>query len=154
MVKNNSIKLAFLGDISLNDAYVDMAEKGENPFTSIASAVSKADLVIGNLECLLAGEGENTLKKPRLKTTAKALDMLKPLNLGLASLAHNHVYDNLGNGFEQTVKYLNASEIAHVGVSSNKDEQGGVKYLNVNGLRFSFINYVTSDTNPKIPECD
>lgn len=152
MATAGEIKLSFLGDISLNDAYRDLVRNGIEPFKNVVGMVSGADLVIGNLECLLEGDGENTLKSPRLKTDKKTLKQVRELNLGLATLAHNHVYDNLESGFENTVKWLEKNDIEYVGASLKKEKRYEPKYINIKGFEIAFLNFVTEDTNPKMPE--
>lgn len=152
MVTERQIKLSFLGDISLNDAYRELVRNGVEPFKNVAGMVSESDLVIGNLECLLEGDGENTLKSPRLKTDKKTLKQVKELNLGLATLAHNHVYDNLESGFENTIKWLEKHDIKHVGASLDKEKLNEARYIKIRGFEVAFLNFVTEDTNPKMPE--
>ena len=84
MIDENSISLFFLGDISLNDDYNVLYERGEKPFKQIGSFLAKSDFVVGNLECLAESkQGENILNKPRLKTKPKALNYVKDINLCL-----------------------------------------------------------------------
>lgn len=146
-----SIRIRFVGDISFNDAYARALESGENPFEEVIPVLNDADLVVGNLECLAEGTAQNLLKKPRISTTLKALDTLKRLNLGLVSLATNHYYDNLEDGFDATINRLNDLEIAHVGATRNKDSIYQPYIYEEKGWRIGFLNYVHSDTNPKVP---
>lgn len=152
MAPEGQIKLTFLGDISLNDAYRDLVSTGAEPFKNVTGTLNGSDLVVGNLECLLEGDGENTLKSPRLKTDKKTLKQIKELNLGLVSLAHNHVYDNLESGFEKTTNWLDKHEIEHTGGTLDKEKRYEPKYIKVKGLKIAFLNFVTEDTNPKMPK--
>jgi hypothetical protein len=163
------VNISFIGDISLNDDYIDLYRQGIKPFSRLADELQKADLVVGNLECLAAGnQGENLEKRPRLKTDINTLGYLKEINLGLACLAHNHVYDNLEDGFQQTLDFLQKNGIHHLGASiasgsdyearsmtyevpgSDNVPDAGVN-LEINGIRFAFFNYVSEDTNPNLP---
>ena len=80
------ISIQFLGDISFNDDYIDVLASGKDPFRQIRSTLIKSDLVVGNMECLVEGSAQNLRKKPRIKTTLKAMEALKGLNLSLVSL--------------------------------------------------------------------
>ena len=63
--------ISFLGDITLIDKYIELAEKNINPFSEIGDVLKKSDIVIGNLEAVTTGDnGENLLKHPRLKTSS------------------------------------------------------------------------------------
>ncbi len=152
MAGKDPISIRFLGDISFNDAYIDILESGKDPFFRIKPILKDADLVVGNLECLAAGTGQNLQKKPRIKTTEKALDTLKDLNLGLVTLATNHYYDNLEEGFDRTVAKLEKLGVAHVGATKLKNELNKPFVFDEKGWRIGFLNYVHPDTNPKVPE--
>lgn len=145
------MKILFTGDISLNDDYIEAAETGENPFLNIENVFKNADLVIGNLEAVCASDkGENLHKSPRLKTSLKALEYLNKLNVGLATLANNHVYDNLEDGLNKTLKFLEDNNIQYIGADSIK-EQKQYKIIDIGGYRIAFLNYVHPLTNPNIP---
>lgn len=66
------MKVAFIGDISFNDAYVDLHKQGERPFDAVGRILKRYDYVIGNLECLSKGDnGENEYERLRLKQMLK-----------------------------------------------------------------------------------
>ena len=154
------VTISFIGDISLNDAYKGLYREGARPFEDLSEVLAGADLVAGNLECLAAGtEGENLRKKPRLKTDTDTLGYLKEINLGLACLAHNHVYDNLEDGFRRTTDFLEQNNIHYMGASLDKPPEKSsssrtrsLLRLRIKGIRFAFLNYVTRDTNPGLPD--
>jgi hypothetical protein len=143
------IKISFLGDVSLNDYYND----GIKPFKEICNYLSKSDFVVGNLECMSIGnDGENLLKKPRLKTNTATLNYLKDINLTTATLAHNHVYDNLQSGFECTTKKLDELHISYLGAGLSTAESKKHLIVEKGGIKVTYLNYVTDDTNPNIPK--
>ena len=159
------VTISFLGDISLNDEYTRLFREGEKPFEALAGSLADADLVAGNLECLAAGsDGENMQKKPRLKTDVETLGYLGHIKLGLACLAHNHVYDNLKDGYQKTVSYLKQNGIHYLGAwpdekspgdpttGESASDPGSILRLEIKGIRFAFFNYVAADTNPGLPE--
>ncbi len=151
MASSNSVRIKFIGDVSFNDRYIPLLESGANPFSAVSSLLYDADLVVGNLECLAEGKAQNEAKIPRIHTSDKALDALKFLNLGLVSLATNHVYDNLEEGFQNTVRKLDELGIAHLGASLNENKAAKPFVYEKNGLKIGFLNYVHEDTNPKVP---
>ena len=122
MAARKPIRIRFVGDISFNDRYIELLESGAKPFEAISPVLKDADLTVGNLECLAEGSSENKKKVPRIKTSVKALDALKDLNLGLVTLATNHVYDNLKEGFENSTNKLDELGISHLGASTYKSE--------------------------------
>ncbi len=152
-MKNKSINITFLGDISFNDSYIEMYKEGVNPFKNIEPLLKEQDFVIGNLECLAKGEkGENELKKPRLTTTLETLNYLNTLNISAVGLAQNHIYDHLSDGFEKTTNFLNSNNIKYFGASLKQDEVNKPLIVEKNEIQIGFLNYVTHDTNPNLPK--
>lgn len=144
--------ISFLGDISFNNEYNHLYDKGARPFEQVETWLSESDLVVGNLECLARGEnGENKLKRPRLKTEVSTLNYLNNLNIGLVSLAHNHIYDNLYDGYKETTQFLKNNKIKFMGASHSTAEAKQPLFAEFDGLKFCFLNYVSEDTNPSLP---
>lgn len=147
------ISISFLGDIALVGKYNELYKRGENPFSDLKEVLFDSDFVIGNLECLSEGDkGENLLKKPRLKTKLKTLNYLKNLNISGVSLAHNHVYDNLEDGFKKTTKFLDSNNIKFLGAGYSDEIAEKPLFLEKDGIKICFLNYVTHDTNPNLPD--
>ncbi len=145
------MRISFLGDISFNDAYVDLNQNGENPFERFSS-LKDSDFVIGNLECFLEGnQGENTLKVPRLKTKKNTLHWLNMLNVSHVSLANNHIYDNLDDGFQTTTTTLNQLKVDYWGAEMASEPKRFMK-VEKDGTSIGILTYADQDTNPCIPE--
>jgi len=149
----NQIKISFLGDISLNDDYIRLNHLNLNPFIHINKSLSQSDLVIGNLESFIVGNmGENLAKRPRLTTTIETLNLLKSLHLDVATLANNHVYDHLEDGFQKTKTCLTHLNIASIGAGSSKQEARMPFISEINNIKVCVLNYVDKNTNPNIPD--
>lgn len=146
------MKLAFLGDISLNNRFEKLYTVGNDPFRNISHILKDCDLVIGNLESPAAGVEENILKMPRLKTKVETLGFLKNINLGLALLANNHIYDSLEEGFERTNSKLREMGINYIGAGFSNEESAKPFVFENDGLKICLMNYVTKDTNPGLPK--
>lgn len=146
------MKISFIGDISLNDNYIELYKKGINPFIEVEPYLQNSDCVVGNLECIAKGDnGENILKKPRLTTTIETLNYLKNINIKVACLAQNHVYDHLGDGFRKTIDFLDQNKILHIGAGLLTPEAEKYQIIQKDGVSIALINYVTYDTNPNLP---
>jgi len=147
------LKTSFLGDISLNNKYNNYYINGLKPFSDIRKYLLQSDFVIGNLECISIGNnGENLLKKPRLNTENKTLNYLKDINITTVSLAHNHIYDNLENGFNKTIEKLKELNLDYLGAGYTKEEANKPLILEKNSIKVAYLNYVTEDTNPNLPK--
>lgn len=147
------ISISFLGDISLNDNYIEYYKNKINPFKVLIPLLCNKDFVIGNLECLAKGEkGENILKKPRLTSTVETLNFLNNINLKVANLAHNHIYDHLEDGFLKTTAFLKKNNIRFMGAGTSFENAQKPLILSKNDITIGLLNYVTPDTNPKLPD--
>jgi len=146
------VTISFIGDIGLNDDYIDLQQRNVHPFSALKPYLSDTDLLAGNLECVAKGEkGENLLKRPRIGTTVETLELLRDINLGIASLATNHIYDHLEDGFQKTVGFLQNSNILYLGAGMREEESTQPLILEKNGLSFCILNYITADTHPSLP---
>ncbi len=147
------MQISFLGDISLNDKYIELYRDGVDPFKIFDGYLKKSDFVVGNLECITVGRyGVNENKKPRLTTTADTLNYLTSISLNVACLAQNHIYDHLEDGLAQTIKFLDNNNISHLGAGFTKEEAFKHIILTKNGIDIGLLNYVDFDTNPNIPD--
>lgn len=148
----NLIKIAFLGDIILNNDYIRYYQNGINPFKDVSNILSVNDYVIGNLECMAKGkQGENLLKKPRLTTTVETLNLLKKLDINVVSLANNHVYDHLEDGFIKTTEFLNANKIQFLGAGLTRKVAEIPIIISMGNINIGLLNYLLHDTNPNLP---
>lgn len=145
------IKISFLGDISLNNGYKALAQNGINPFKGVEGFLSKSNFVVGNLEAVVEGEdGENFQKQTRLKVSYQNLELLKGLKVNLFTLANNHIYDQLYDGFIKTVNFLNENNIDHIGANVIPSQE--TTYIkSIKDKKFAFLNYVHLGTNPNFP---
>jgi len=147
----NKIICNFFGDISLNDEYIDLYRNKINPFGAIKNTFKDSDFNIGNLECLAQGnDGVNILKKPRLLTTTACLSLINNIPIHIATLAHNHVYDHLESGLQNSIDFLDENNISHLGAHTKNDH---IKSLVIekNNIKLGLINAVDLDTNLKMP---
>jgi len=146
--------LLFIGDIILNNNFNNEWEKGNNPFINITHLTAE-NFVIGNLEAIASNNNNknNLVKKTILSTNINTLNFVKYFNLNLASLANNHIYDNLDEGINKTIEFLSKNKINFFGISANNnDDIYYYKYdIILNNNPVCILTYLTPDTNPNIP---
>jgi poly-gamma-glutamate synthesis protein (capsule biosynthesis protein) len=145
------MKYTFIGDISFNNRFEKIYSEGENPFKGINSILKQAD-VVGNLECFARGDaGVNELKNPRLDTSEETLNLLADINIKIACLANNHVFDNLDSGFKKTKLLLEKLKIKSIGASMDNSYSSPLIVGGKDDIKIAFLNYVNYDTNPSTP---
>lgn len=149
-----SINIVFTGDISLNDGYTELAREGIDPFGGIASIIKESDLVVGNLEAVCADvDGKHHPKRTRLSIDPLVLPLLIKINLGLATLANNHVFDNLDSGLATTLEFFNKNNISYIGAGLEKNDLEPYIFEK-NGIKITFLNYVHHNTHTGVKETD
>jgi len=147
------IKILFIGDISLNGGYSDFANLKKNPFERIKDTFCDSHYVVGNLEAVSENkEGENLDKKTRLKVNYDSLYLLNQIKINLLTLANNHVYDQLYEGFNKTVEFLEKNEFEYTGVNITGEDISDIFIKRIYGYKIAFLNYVHNSTNPKFPK--
>lgn len=145
-----SVKISFIGDISLNNRYSEF--KDNSPFDGVKESLLKADYVVGNLEAFAEGEnGFNELKKPYLYSPDKTLKLLAKLPLNLVTLANNHLLDTYEDGLNKTRRILKDLNIENFGIGYN-DDDFYLKQKVIKNKSFLFINICNKDTNPTLPK--
>ena len=152
--QGNPIILQFVGDISLHGLYCDPQNHRivADNLSQVAAQLAPCDVRIGNLESPIWGAGGvNTLKNPRLSTTREAAECLLPLQLDVALLATNHVYDCLEAGFENTIGFLGDNGISWLGAGRSRDEAARPLILTRKGMKVGLLNYCGDETHPSIP---
>jgi poly-gamma-glutamate capsule biosynthesis protein CapA/YwtB (metallophosphatase superfamily) len=81
----------------------------------------------------------------------EAAEQMAPLEIGVALLANNHIFDELISGFEATRAFLRRLGIHYLGAGLTPEEAQAPLRVDVNGVPITFLNYVDPETNPRIP---
>lgn len=150
------MKIAFVGDISLNDDYCSINNIKFIPkiFENIREFIdkNKIDLLIGNLESPLPGDGkQNLLKSPRVHSCPFVIEALAVLRPNILTLANNHIYDCLETGFTNTLDWLKDRSFQYLGAGLTQEEAARSVCLNIDGESISLLAYVSKETGPSLP---
>lgn len=128
------IKILISGDYYLTKRVKQRLECGGQDVISkdIVEAIRDADLAIVNYESPMT-EGVNCapIEKsgPVLSSDKRAVDYIKTVGFGLATLANNHTSDYGTEGLLNTIAVLNKAGIATVGAGKNLEDAGRTYYL-------------------------
>ena len=142
------IRLAAVGDILL---VTD--PRGEVPprdvkklFAGVRSTFAQSDIVFGNLECTLAGDGDTVPTEPRVVSSAELIHSVKEAGIQVVTLANNHAFDCHQAGFHNTRRLLDEIGIAYFGAGDTLTEASAPLILEVEGIRLGFIGAVDRST--------
>ena len=114
------IRLAATGDL----VFSENSQINRNAFTEFMPLLSKADLVLGNLEGPITDA--NTPRKPYVPGRSYSFhypvdtaQLLKKANFHILSIANNHAQDYGPTGFADTQRHLTAAGIEHTGLKGS-----------------------------------
>ncbi len=130
MTANSSVsplRAVFTGDLFLGGTLPSfLADHGlgfDYPFEPIWSECIDADIVFANLESPLSDIGPSRKGKDFvLRAPVEAITGLKALNVSIACLGNNHIYDCGQEGLESTTALLRENHICFVGAGQNQKE--------------------------------
>lgn len=125
-------RFAAVGDIFLGDQPICLGygvrslaqRKGyQSFFEDMKSAFAQYEVVVGNLETVIASRSAvESTKSAGLVDRAdpEAAAAMHDAGINLVGLANNHIFEYGEAGLEETVRHLNASDIAWVGKKNHR----------------------------------
>ncbi len=134
------VTLVFAGDIVLDDVAGTMIERGQDPFAAFASYFRKADIRIGNLECVVATTGSAGDKNFTFRAHPRTLPVLKR-HFDALALANNHSGDYGREAFAEMLTLLPAAGLQYFGGGHTLKEAHTPLILERKGLRIALLGY-------------
>ncbi len=131
------IELIAVGDVMLGRGVLDQVQ----PLDSAAPWLRSADLVLGNLECVVSDGGVPRPGPYRLHAPATAPTSLRDAGFDVLGLANNHALDYGTLGLAETVSRLGEAGIATVGVGPDAKAASQPLIREIGGLRLAFLAF-------------
>ena len=140
----DEITIAAVGDLMLGGRVEPfLKESGPDyPFTNVMPFLSRADVVVGNLESSISTRGtavEN--KKFTLRAGPIAALALKNAGIRVVSLANNHSMDFGPLALKDTLGVLDQHEILYTGAGMDLDDARTPAVLKIKGKTIVFLSY-------------
>ncbi|MHC4401505.1 MAG: CapA family protein [Planctomycetota bacterium] len=134
------VRLAAVGDLLLVPAPEGRPYPREPGLISveIRELFAGCDVVFGNLECALPGDGRSVPAEPRVIATPELVRAVRAAGFSIVTLANNHAFDCYEPGFESLRSLLDELGLVHFGAGLNLDEAAAPAILEVGGLRLAF----------------
>jgi poly-gamma-glutamate capsule biosynthesis protein CapA/YwtB (metallophosphatase superfamily) len=139
--KEPRARLAAVGDLLL-----PVDPTGHRPprpidqiFAGVRDILAEADLVLGNLECTLPGDGETVPTEPRVISSPEMIRAIQPAGFHVVSLANNHTFDCFQRGFANLRCLLDELGIRYFGAGGNLEEATAPAVLEAGGVRVAFL---------------
>ena len=150
MEPKSSIRLAIIGDLLFTTPYSShQNSRGlESLSEEIRTLFAGCDFVVANLESTLPAE-HLIATEPRVLGTAQQFGSLTQAHINVVTLANNHAFDALDDGFDNTSEKLKKLGIHAFGAGKNLAEAQAPLSLTVNDIRIAFIASVAASTGMK-----
>ena len=117
----DSISVVFVGDIMLADSPGKAVAAGIDPFAEFSAIFQAADIMIGNLECVVATTGTAEDKPYTFRAQPHCIPLLKRHFTAL-TIANNHYWRFRQTSARGTVRTVRKSRIA---ILRRRKESGG-----------------------------
>lgn len=149
-----TVSFSFVGDIMCHSTQYNYARVNKdsfdfNPvFSVIKNYLKEKDILIGNLETVLAGNSKKYSGYPYFNSPNEFADALKNTGFDFLSTANNHANDQGYDGVERTIKYLKFINIVPIGTKIKSDSSEVFNIFVRKGIRFGLLSY-TFGTNYK-----
>ncbi len=151
--------LTFTGDImchsyQYNEAYDSATGTYDfsHNFTDMKKYFDEADLVIGNLETVFAGEDVGISDYPCFNSPDSFADAIKDAGFDVLTTANNHSMDKRMSGALRTLDILDERGIDHIGTYRSAEERENILIKDVNGMKIAFLSYTYGTNGIPVPE--
>lgn len=112
------------------------------PFAGVAAHLAEADILVGNLECVVGDQGAPEPKAYTFQAPPLAAEALAVAGFDVVSLANNHALDYGHAGLADMLPRLEAAGLRAVGAGPNEAAARAPVIVEHNGLRVGFLAYV------------
>ena len=147
---STTVRIAAVGDLLLTP------DPGGTPYLRSPALISpeiralfgECDVVFGNLECTLPGDGSCVPAEPRVVGTPELVRSVKAAGFTVVTLANNHAFDCFEPGFHAMRDLLDELGLPHFGAGMNLDEAAAPVILEVGGSRLALLGAVDQRSGP------
>lgn len=151
------IEILFVGDIMLDRGVANHAEKHgvESLFSKVRGLFAEVDAVVGNLEGPITNEQSIARKDNsilRFTFDPQFAGVLKDIGFSAVSLANNHALDFGGDGYAQTLSYLQDAGLYSFG--SYRNDQNISTSIKVKDKNLCLVGYHDLFTYNPVPVTD
>lgn len=136
-----SVRLAFVGDVMLDETPGRLIRQGRDPFAPFAAWLNAADVRVANLECVVSLRGSAEPGKPyAFRAHPRVLPVLKR-HFDAVGLANNHSGDFGSEAFADMLDRLQAQRLPQFGGGRDLAEAHRPLILERQGLRIALLGY-------------
>ena len=133
-----------VGDLMLGRSVGDhmQSQGAASVFSGVASTLLQADLLAGNLECVVSDQGQPQFKSFTFQAPPLAVEALSSVGFDVLSLANNHSMDYGLDGLADMLARLREAGLNTVGAGADAEAAEAPVILERNGVHVAFLAYV------------
>ena len=157
-VKEKKLSLVMVGDNLIHDKIYNYAYKnGKYDFSSIFEfmkpVIQKYDLAYYNQETILGGSDIGLSSYPAFNSPFEAGDAMIDTGFNLVSLATNHTLDRGEVAVINSSNYWNKKDsVMAVGSYNSLEERNKIQIKEVNGIKYTMLNYTYGTNGIPVPK--
>jgi poly-gamma-glutamate capsule biosynthesis protein CapA/YwtB (metallophosphatase superfamily) len=149
--QKSTVSFLAVGDIMLSRNVAGKIKEAKDPllpFYPLTLLFQSVDFSFGNLESPFSGSDHFNPSGSLIFNVPKAnIKGLVENNFKVLSLANNHALDQGVEGLKYTIKYLDESNIKHVGTGINLEEAWKPAIIETQGMKVCFVGASYSSVN-------
>lgn len=138
------MRISIVGDFCPSGRFIakPLMSPEDSVFAALYPYLSKSQLSIVNLECPLAENSFEKIKKqgPSLRCNKKDIQYLKDSGFNVITLANNHIKDYGEKGVNETISCADELGLKYVGAGCNLDEASKTLYYTTEEETIAIIN--------------
>ena len=143
-----TIKILFTGDFCPHNRIEQLSKQADykSIFNDFISAFQDNDLNVTDIECPLTTTTQRNPKTgPYQFAAPHNIEILKYVNIGLASMANNHMMDCGAEGVMDTIQLCKEAGIQTVGIGKNEVERRKPFSTIIKGKKIAIINLAENE---------
>jgi hypothetical protein len=149
------VRLGFVGDVALALEVATSLDDPDAPpgypFHHVAERLRSYDLLVGNLECVVATQGLPRVPIP-LTAPPSAPERLLHAGFDFVSVANNHSLDRGPVAYREMLARLDAAGLAHIGHTHVDFGRKPWRVRDLAGVRVAVVGHYNRD--PELAEAD
>ena len=151
-------KICFVGDLMCHSTQYEYAKVDADSFdftgvfTEVSPYLSSADLTVGNLETVIAGEDKKYSGYPYFNAPDDFIYALKVAGFDLLTTANNHALDQGWEGVKRTIDVLDKYKIHRTGTFNSQEDQDSIRIFQINSIKIAILAYSENIEGISIPK--
>lgn len=150
--------ICFVGDLMCHSTQFNYARAGKDTFdfTGVYSEVKpylkSADLTVGNLETVIAGEDKGFSGYPYFNAPDDFVYALKDAGFDLLITANNHSLDQGWDGLKRTIDVINENKIHRTGTYTSHEDKDSIRIFMINSIKVAILAYTEHTNDVELPK--